>query len=284
MGKPVKPADRRADESTPHDRHHAEQRRRRRDAARAKRGDKSEESAGPLRLYGLHAVRHALRNPARVKHRLYATANALARLDLPDEALAGVAVEPLTPRELDRLVGEGMVHQGCVLETEPLTAKPLEALGESRLLLMLDQVTDPHNVGAVMRSAVALGAGALITTKRHSPTETGVLAKAASGAVDLIDHLQVRNLAAALETLHGAGYRSIGLDSEAGQTLETALAVESEKTVLVLGAEGRGLREKTRATCSALARIDLPGEIVSLNVSNAAALALYIARRRLGES
>ncbi len=184
------------------------------------------------------------------------------------------------PRDLDRMVGSDAVHQGCVLEVRPLSSRPLSEIAASPLLLVLDQVTDPHNVGAIMRSAVAMSAGALITTSRHSPVETGVLAKSASGALDLIDHIEVRNLADALAELHSLGYQTIGLDSEGPEPLENS--VLGEKVALVLGAEGKGLRQKTRETCTTLARIDMPGEIKSLNVSNAAALSLYIVHSRIG--
>src|SRR5690606_32362972 len=136
------------------------------------------------------------------------------------------------------------------------------------------------NVGAIMRSAVAFGAGALVTTARHSPAESGVLAKAASGALEHIDMIEVRNLAEALERLHDAGFRTIGLDSEGPAELEKSFS--GERIALVLGAEGKGLRQKTRETVTALARLDMPGPIRSLNVSNAAAVALYAARRHLG--
>src|SRR5690606_19853806 len=130
-----------------------------------------------------------------------------------------------------------------------------------------------------MRSAVAFGADALMTTARHSPAETGVLAKSASGALEHVNHIEVRNLAAALEDLHKAGFHTVGLDSEGPQELESSLV--GSRIALVLGAEGKGLRQKTRETVNALARMDLPGEIRSLNVSNATAVALYIARRHL---
>jgi len=146
-------------------------------------------------------------------------------------------------------------------------------------VLVLDQVTDPHNVGAILRSAVAFGAGALITTTRHSPQESGVLAKAASGALEHIDHIEVRNLAQALDELHEAGFQTIGLDSDGPLVLEETFA--GGKIALVLGAEGKGLRQKTRETVTALARLDMPGAIRSLNVSNAAAVSLYAARRYL---
>jgi 23S rRNA (guanosine2251-2'-O)-methyltransferase len=172
------------------------------------------------------------------------------------------------------------VHQGVLIEAKPLKPKALDALGDSRLVVVLDQVTDPHNVGAVMRSAVAFGAGALITTSRHSPTESGVLAKSASGALEHIDMIEVKNLADALEKLHRAGFQTIGLDSEGPAELETTFA--GDRVALVLGAEGKGLRQKTRETVSALARLDMPGAIRSLNVSNAAAVSLYAAGKFLG--
>lgn len=275
-----------SDEETPsgggtsaaHDSHHAKKRRARRDAARAARGNDDR-----LYLYGLHTVRHALENPRREKIRLYATPNALARLDLPEKTASGLNIEEALPRQLDNLVGADAVHQGVVLETRPLAASRLGDLGHASLLLVLDQVTDPHNVGAILRSAIAFDAGAVITTSRHSPGQTGVLAKAASGALDMIELIEVRNLAEALEELAGLGYATIGLDSEGGEELESvaASAAAGGKIALVLGAEGKGLRQKTRETCTALARLDMPGAIKSLNVSNAAALSLYVARRAL---
>ncbi len=166
-----------------------------------------------------------------------------------------------------------------MLETRPLPLRRLDALKDSRMLLVLDQVTDPHNVGALMRSAVAFDAGAVITTMRHSPTESGVLAKSASGALELIPYIQITNLSDALEELHALGFQTIGLDSEGPEPLESTLA--GDKVALVLGAEGKGLRQKTRSTCTALARLDMPGAIKSLNVSNAAAIAMYAARQHL---
>jgi 23S rRNA (guanosine2251-2'-O)-methyltransferase len=144
---------------------------------------------------------------------------------------------------------------------------------------VLDQVTDPHNVGAILRSAVAFDAGALITTMRHSPTESGVLAKSASGALELIPYIQITNLADTIEELHKLGFQTIGLDSEGPQPLEGTFA--GERIALVLGSEGKGLRQKTRQTVEALARLDMPGAIKSLNVSNAAAIAMYAARQYL---
>jgi len=235
---------------------------------------------GLVRLYGLHTVRAALDNPARRVRRMLVTRNALARLGLDEPPALPFPVEIVEPRDIDRILGSEAVHQGAMIEAEPLTPKRLAALSDTPLVLVLDQVTDPHNVGAILRSGVAFGAGALITTARHSPAETGVLAKAASGALEHIDLIEVRNLAEAIGELHAAGFETIGLDSEGPDELEKTFS--GRKIALVLGAEGKGLRQKTRATVTALARLDMPGAIRSLNVSNAAAVALYAARRHLG--
>ncbi|KAA3519352.1 23S rRNA (guanosine(2251)-2'-O)-methyltransferase RlmB [Agrobacterium vitis] len=230
-------------------------------------------------LYGLHTVRAALNNPERKPIKLSLTQNALVRLEIgPVDALP-FPVEIVTPQDLDKHLGPEAIHQGVMLETRPLPPRRLEALKESPLLLVLDQVTDPHNVGAIMRTAVAFGAGAVITTMRHSPTESGVLAKSASGALELIPYIQITNLADALGELHKLGFVSIGLDSEGPRPLEETFS--GEKLALVLGSEGKGLRQKTRDTVNALARLDMPGEIKSLNVSNAAAIALYASRQFL---
>ena len=236
---------------------------------------------GLVRLYGIHTVRAALDNPSRKISRLAVTRNAAERLGLGDLAALPFKAELVEPRDIDKITGSEAVHQGVVVEARPLTPKPLDALGDTKLVVVLDQVTDPHNVGAIMRSAVAFGAGALITTSRHSPQESGVLAKSASGALEHIDHIEVKNLADALGKLHDAGFQTVGLDFDGPQEMEKSFA--SEKIALVLGAEGKGLRQKTRETVTALARLDMPGPIRSLNVSNAAAVALYAARRFLGE-
>lgn len=233
-------------------------------------------------LYGLHTVRAALDNKARRVLSLKLTRNAMARLDIPEDAAFPFPVDTVTPQDIDRLVGDDAVHQGALLEAAPLTPRPLADLSGFTLVVVLDQVTDPHNVGAIMRSAVAFGAGALITTQRHSPQESGVLAKAASGALELIDHIEARNLAAALEEIKAQGFVTIGLDSEGPAPIEDGL--RGERIALVLGAEGKGLRQKTRETVDILARLDMPGEIKSLNVSNAAAIALYAARQHLTRS
>ena len=211
--------------------------------------------------------------------RMLVTRNALERLKIADLAALLFPSEIVEPKAIDSITGGEAVHQGVVIEAEPLKPKRLDALGDARLVVVLDQVTDPHNVGAIMRSAVAFGAGALITTSRHSPHESGVLAKSASGALEHIDLIEVRNLAEALAELHGAGFQTVGLDSEGAAELETSFS--GEKIALVLGAEGKGLRQRTRETVTSLARLEMPGAIRSLNVSNAAAIALYAAKRFL---
>ncbi len=233
---------------------------------------------GIVRLYGIHPVRAALGNERREISRMLVTRNALERLGTDAGALP-FPVMLVTPREIDRVTGSEAVHQGVLIEAKPLQARPLDALGGSDLVVVLDQLTDPHNVGAIMRSAVAFGAGALITTARHSPQESGALAKSASGALEHIELIEAKNLADALNKLHDAGFLSIGLDSEGPQELEATLS--GAKIALVLGSEGKGLRQKTRETVSVLARLEMPGRIASLNVSNAAAVALYAARRFL---
>ncbi|RWM09088.1 MAG: RNA methyltransferase [Mesorhizobium sp.] len=237
---------------------------------------------GLVRLYGLHTVRAALDNPRRKISKMLVTRNAAERLSIPDLATLPFKAELVEPKEIDRITGSDAVHQGVLIEAEPLKPKRLDALGDTGLVLVLDQVTDPHNVGAIMRSAVAFGAGALITTARHSPQESGVLAKSASGALEHIDQIEVKNLADALGQLHEAGFQTIGLDSEGPAELEKSF--NGDKIALVLGAEGKGLRQKTRETVTALARLDMPGAIHSLNVSNAAAVSLYAARKFLANS
>ncbi|TGQ08872.1 MULTISPECIES: RNA methyltransferase [unclassified Mesorhizobium] len=239
-------------------------------------------SDGLVRLYGLHTVRAALDNPRRKIKKMLVTRNAAERLSIGELAALPFKAELVEPKDIDRITGSDAVHQGVLIEAEPLKPKRLDALGDTRLVLVLDQVTDPHNVGAILRSAVAFGAGALITTARHSPQESGVLAKSASGALEHIDQIEVKNLADALGQLHEAGFQTIGLDSEGPAELENTF--DGEKIALVLGAEGKGLRQKTRETVTALARLDMPGAIHSLNVSNAAAVSLYAARKFIANS
>ncbi len=236
---------------------------------------------GLVRLYGIHTVRAALDNPERTIKRMLVTRNALERLEINDVSSLPFNAEIVDPRAIDKETGSDAVHQGVMIEAEPLRAKSLDALGETDLLLILDQVTDPHNVGAIMRSAVAFNCGALITTARHSPQESGVLAKAASGALEMIPHIEVRNLSDALAEVTALGFQTIGLDSDGPVELEASFT--GKKVALVLGAEGKGLRQKTQETVNTLARLDMPGVIKSLNVSNAAALSLYAARKALSK-
>jgi 23S rRNA (guanosine2251-2'-O)-methyltransferase len=228
-------------------------------------------------LYGLHTVEAALRNPKRRILRLLATGNAARRL-APLLASARLEPEIVSPRDLDRLADAGAVHQGVLVEARPLDPLRLDQLGRHATIVLLDQVTDPHNVGAIMRSAAGFAAAAVVTTVRHSPQASAVLAKAASGAVEWVPFVKVTNLARAIEELKGYGFTIVGLDSEAELPIEQAQV--RQPVALVLGAEGKGLRRLTRESCDTLVRLDLPGPIKSLNVSNAAALALYALRNR----
>jgi 23S rRNA (guanosine2251-2'-O)-methyltransferase len=230
----------------------------------------------PVVMYGWHTVTAALRNPARHLRKLLATENAARRL--VDE---GITVKPEVVRPgaiAERLLPDA-VHQGLYIETDPLPSPPIDDLLAQGVVLVLDQITDPHNVGAIFRSAAAFAATAIVTTQRHSPDATGALAKAASGALELVPLVNVQNLARALTALKQSGFLVIGLDSS-GEADLAALPLRAP-LALVLGAEGKGLRQLTKETCDHVARIDLPGKIKSLNVSNAAALSLFIAVRRL---
>ncbi|HZP20577.1 MAG TPA: RNA methyltransferase [Bauldia sp.] len=240
---------------------------------------RSERQGDGLFIYGLHPALAALANPRRQVKRILATRNAVDRLTAAGAVLP-IEPEDTDPRALDRLLGGEAVHQGVALEVAPLDNPPLSSLAEARLVVVLDQVTDPHNVGAVMRSAVAFDADAIIVTARHAPAETGVLAKAASGALDLLPVIAVQNLARALAELAEFGFTRVGLAEDAPMPIEEAIA--GERIAIVLGAEGKGLRHLTRQTCDRLARLTTSTKLGSLNVSNAAVLALYLARRSLG--
>jgi 23S rRNA (guanosine2251-2'-O)-methyltransferase len=207
------------------------------------------------------------------------TENALRRLDLGRGVTFAVRPQIVSPQEIARLLPADAVHQGALLEALPLEAPVLETLVPEGISLALDQITDPHNVGAILRSAAAFGVSAVIVPVRHSPAATGVLAKSASGALEHVPLVPVRNLADTLIALGERGFLRVGLDSEGGAALEEVKL--SSPLVLVLGAEGKGLRERVRHACDILARIDLPGKIKSLNVSNAAAIALSTAHRRV---
>ncbi|MEO1494018.1 MAG: RNA methyltransferase [Pseudomonadota bacterium] len=240
----------------------------------------------PVWLFGLHAVRDALTNPARIKRRLIVTRNAADKLA---EAIDACSLEPeiSDARKFSAPLDPQSVHQGAALEVEPLDwgsltdlCKPHSADPAPRIVL-LDRVTDPHNVGAILRTAEVFGSRAVIAPRHHSAPETGALAKSASGALERQPYLRVRNLGDAMEQLSGLGYALIGLDGAAEHTIESALAGHTAGPVgLVLGAEGPGLRARTRELCSTLARIDSAQSFASLNVSNAAAVAIYAATRK----
>jgi 23S rRNA (guanosine2251-2'-O)-methyltransferase len=232
-------------------------------------------------LFGLHAVRDALMNPARDRLRLLVTKNAADKLA---EAIAasGMTPEMQDARKFAAPIDEGSVHQGAALEVRPLDWGPVEdvaAAGAGKpLVVLLDRVTDPHNVGAILRSAEVFGARAVIAPRHHSAPETGALAKTASGALERQPYLRVTNLADTMIALRDMGYVLLGLDGEATLTLAEGVAQAQGRPLgLVLGAEGPGLRERTRETCDALVRIPYDGGFGSLNVSNAAAVALYAA-------
>lgn len=232
---------------------------------------------GHVVLYGWHPVSQALANAGRAVHRLLATENAATRLKAEIGSLR-IAPELVRPRDIDALLGPDAVHQGLYLEADPLPAPALDALPDDALLVALDQITDPHNVGAIVRTAAAFGVTAIVTTVRHSPEATGVMAKSASGGLEHLPIVPVRNLAETLIALGERGFLRIGLDSEARTPLD-AVAMR-RPALIVLGAEGKGLRQRTRECCDVLARIDFQGAIRSLNVSNAAAVTLYALTRR----
>jgi 23S rRNA (guanosine2251-2'-O)-methyltransferase len=230
-------------------------------------------------LYGWHTVKAALENPARNPRKLLATENAARRL--ADEGVP-LAVTPqiVRPGTIAERLSPDAVHQGLYLEADPLPSPPIEQIAAEGVVLVLDQITDPHNVGAIFRSAAAFAASAIVTTARHSPEATGVLAKSASGAIEHVPLITVQNLARGLAALKERGFFVVGLDS-GGDSELSALPLR-KPLALVLGAEGRGLRQLTKETCDHVARLDLPGAITSLNVSNAAVLALHIAAGKLG--
>ncbi len=234
-------------------------------------------------LFGLHSVRDALANPAREKLRLVVTKNAHDKL-ADAIAASGIVPEISDPRRFAAPLDPQSVHQGAALEVRPLDWGRVadRCLGDGAhppRVLLLDRVTDPHNVGAILRSAEVFGACAVIAPRHHAAPETGALAKTASGALERQPYLRVRNLADAILELQAMGYLVLGLDGEAEITIEAAIEGRRDRPVaLVLGAEGPGLRQKTRETCDQLVRIDFRGAFGSLNVSNAAAVALYAAR------
>jgi 23S rRNA (guanosine2251-2'-O)-methyltransferase len=252
-----------------------------RDEATMRRGSRhpSPQSSNRPRFWGRHAVIAALANPDRVVRKIWGTREALAALELPP-------VLPITyadVADLGRMVPTDAPHQGIVAEVDPLEDVWLGQLLDSgaddrRPLLVLDQVTDPHNVGAILRSAAAFDALGIITQDRHAPPESGTVARAASGALETVPWCRVVNLARALEEIAEAGFWRIGLTGHATQTLDQAMG--TAKLALVLGAEGEGMRQNTEAHCDELAKLPIGSKVESLNVSNAAAVALYAAVTR----
>jgi 23S rRNA (guanosine2251-2'-O)-methyltransferase len=243
--------------------------------SRRKKSHQSHGTASRPRLWGKHAVAAALDNPERKVLRAWATREAVAFMQFPKDVAVTLAEAP----DLGRLVPHDAPHQGVVIEVEPLEEVWLDGLisapSERAVLLVLDQVTDPHNVGAILRSAAAFGAVGIVTQDRHSPPESGVVAKAASGALERVPWARVVNLARALEEIAEAGFWRIGLTGDAETELKDALG--PARVALVLGAEGPGLRPNTREHCDALAKLPISDAVESLNVSNAAAVALYAA-------
>ena len=229
-------------------------------------------------IYGFHSVLAALKAPRRELIRLYATPSAAERLGA-EAAARGVEMRIVSAEQISALSPRAAVHQGVLLEARPLAPIDVSELPANGLALVLDQITDPHNFGAILRTAAAFAVDALITTERHSPDFAGALAKSASGGLEHVPICSVPNLARALEEMGDMGYWRIGLDSGAeaklgDETLARPLA-------LILGAEDRGLRRLTRERCDRMVRLDLPGAIKSLNVSNACAIALALAHERL---
>jgi len=243
--------------------------------SRRKKSHQSHGTANRPRLWGKHAVAAALDNPDRKILRAWTTREASGFMQFPKDVAVTLAEAP----DLGRLVPHDAPHQGVVIEVDPLEEAWLDDVladaPDRAVLLVLDQVTDPHNVGAILRSAAAFGAIGIVTQDRHSPPESGALAKAASGALERVPWVRVVNLARALEQIGEAGFWRIGLAGEADADLKDALG--PPRVALVLGAEGPGLRQNTREHCDAVARLPISDSIESLNVSNAAAVALYAA-------
>ncbi len=249
----------------------------------AKEQAKRAAAAETIWLFGIHAVNDALMNPRREKLRLVVTLNALNRLE-DAVAQSGMTPEMSDPRKFAAPIDPQSVHQGAALEVKSLDWGRLEevAVGDGPMpprMVLLDRVTDPHNVGAILRSAEVFGARAVVSMSRHAAPETGALAKTASGALERQPYLRVRNLADAITELQQMGYLVLGLDSTGEQTIEEAVKGKRDRAIaLVMGAEGPGLRDKTKETCDALVKIDFSDAAGSLNVSNAAAVALYASR------
>ena len=242
-------------------------------------------SASEHWLYGFHAVQEALSNSQRRIDRLLATPEAAQRLadkGLSQDQLR--VIEPVDRSAIDDLIGADKVHQGLALKTPPLPDLDIQdsllglAETEPALIIALDHVTDPHNVGAILRSASAFGARAVLTTKHNAPEETGVLAKSASGAVEHVPIVRVTNLGRSLKECQDLGFWVVGLDASGSEEIDQMDL--PTRCVLVLGAEGEGLRPGVATSCDYMARLPMSGQMESLNVSNAAAIAMYEWQRR----
>lgn len=256
---------------------------------------RTDQAALDSRLYGLHAGLAALRNPARKVRRIVATENTREQVEaaLADAQAAGVRGRPapkISDRNyLDRMAPSGAVHQGLLLDVEPLKVAPLDRFLANlddgpQILVALDQVTDPHNVGAILRSAAAFGAVGLVMTQRHAPTATGVVAKTASGAMEVVPMLRIGNLNRGIEEIKASGFKALALAEESDTAIGDAPLGGRGRWLLLLGAEGDGLRQSTREAADQVARLPTVPPINSLNVSNAAAVALYEVRRQIGPS
>lgn len=248
---------------------------------RRRKPEVREEKKQTYWLYGVHAVRAALLNKKREIRRMVATKPAAEKLSVEFNA-RGIRPDVLSPQEISKMLPDEAVHQGVGLEVKPLPELSLEnylaGMKDHKPLLLLDQVTDPHNIGAILRSAAAFGAGAAIVTKDHAPQESAVLAKASSGGIEVVPLIRVTNLVHAMETIKKAGYWCVGLEGEAKQTIGEAKL--DAKTALVLGAEGSGMRRLTGEHCDLRVRLPISPAMESLNVSNAAAVALYTITQR----
>ncbi len=250
-----------------------------RDSDRGRERPREQRSADVARIFGFHSVEAALKAPRRELIRLYATEAAAERLRGAIDS-RGVETRILSLEEVAQRAPRDAVHQGVVLEARPLAPIDVSELPARGLVVVLDQITDPHNVGAILRTAAAFAVDALVTTERHSPEFSGTLAKSASGGLEHVPICTVTNLARALTEMGEMGYLRVGLDSDGPAPLDAVPL--SRPLALVLGAEDKGLRRLTRERCDALARLELPGAIRSLNVSNAAAIALALAYAKIG--
>ncbi|AKK20304.1 RNA methyltransferase [Candidatus Liberibacter africanus] len=269
---------------SPKDSHYAKLRRNYRDRKKMHSSNKKDQHTSQkdtLFLYGIHTVSAAINNPKREIFQLLATENALARLDWDKSLSHSFPIKTVLPKTIDQFVGKEAAHQGVALETAYLPSPTLDTIQNNQLIIILDHVKDPHNVGAILRSSVAFGCSAVITTKLHSPPESAVLAKSASGAFEHIPYIRIGNITDALQKIHSWGFQTIGLSSNSPQPLEQE--IKNEKIALILGSEGKGLRQKTQETVNSMAHLHMPGTIKSLNVSNAAAVSLYITQKYLSQ-